>query len=157
MMKKSLLKPWKSALALTALCGVLALPNTASACPHDGYMAQSSEQMRHHGGKGKMRRMARHLELDQAQISEIRAIRQAAWDENAELRDTMITFREEMKALLAADIFDEEAFAALQEKYQASFQQQGLIKAKTKHAVIQVFSEEQKEKWLAGRGEQDNS
>ncbi|WP_281560906.1 Spy/CpxP family protein refolding chaperone [Thalassomonas sp. RHCl1] len=151
MMKKSLLKPWKSTLALAAFCGVLALPNTALACPNDGFSVQDTEQMRHYGGKGKMRRMARHLGLDEAQISEIRAIHQAARDENTELRDTMKTFREEMKTLLAAETFDEEAFAELQEKYQESFQQKGLLRAKTKHAVIQVFTDEQKEKWLAGR------
>lgn len=156
-MKKSILKPWKSTLALATLCGVLALPNTAFACPDDGFLAENGQQMRHHGAKVKMRRMARHLELDEAQISEIRAIYLSARDENTELRETMKTFREEMKSLLAEEIFDEEAFAALQSKYQDSFEQKGLIKAKTKHAMIQVLSEEQKEKWLAGRQQQDET
>ncbi|WDE04983.1 Spy/CpxP family protein refolding chaperone [Thalassomonas viridans] len=155
-MKKSFLKQWKASLAFAAVCGVLAMPVTANACPHDGFAAQSGEQMRHFGGKGMMRKMARYLELDESQISEIRAIFQAARDENTELRATMGSFKEEMKTLLAADSFDEEAFAALQAKYQDSFQQKGLLRAKTRHAVIQVFTDEQKEKWLAGRQEADS-
>jgi len=156
-MKLTLLKHWRSSLALAAVCTALALPATGYACPHDGMMAENGEKMRHHGMIGKMRRMARHLELDETQISEIKAIFLAARDENSELRENMKAFKEEMKTLLAAETFDEEAFAELQAKYQESFEQKGLLRAKTKHAVIQVFTEEQKEKWLAGRQAADES
>ena len=77
--------------------------------------------------------------------------------ENSELRVSMKAFKAEARTLLTDDIFDEEAFVALRAKYQDSFEQRALNRAKTKYAVIQVFTEEQKEKWQAGWGEPDGS
>lgn len=97
--------------------------------------------------KSVFKKMARHLELTDAQKQEMKAIKLAAKEQNKSLRDSLKQFRSEMKTLTQADVFDEHAFTALYNAYQPSLAQAALAKAKTKNAIYQVLTAEQKQQW----------
>lgn len=98
-------------------------------------------------GKSVFKKMARHLQLTDTQKQEMKAIRLAAKEQNKALRDSLKQFRSEMKTLSQADVFDEHAFTALYNAYQPSLAQAALTKAKTRHAIYQVLTAEQKQQW----------
>ncbi|MCJ8320134.1 MAG: Spy/CpxP family protein refolding chaperone [Colwellia sp.] len=106
--------------------------------------SESSDSM-----KKNLKRMAKKLELNQLQIEQIKQIAQQAKTENSELKSVMKTFKEKTKALMLVDYFDEQAFLLLHQEYQTTLTQIALVKAKTRHAILQVLSEEQKTKWLS--------
>ena len=147
-MKINTLKQLKSTILFSALCTALVLPLASNALAHDGFAGGPGQG---HHLKQKMRMMTKFLELDEEQRLEIKTIYTTAKEGNAELRESMRGFKDEMSVLFTAETFDEEVFSELQEKYQTNFEQMGLTRAKTKHAVIQVFTEQQKEKWLTRR------
>jgi len=99
-------------------------------------------------GAALLRKMAIMLDLSQDQQDQIRAIKQAAKLSSVDFRVTMKTFRGEVKVLMQAEYFDEQAFTQLQSRYQPTFAQVALMKAKTKHAIAKVLTVEQRAKWF---------
>jgi len=95
----------------------------------------------------KFKRMAKYLELTDEQKEQMKTIRQEAKTEGASHKTALREFREQARELTLADNFDESAFSTLQAQYQSNFQQLGLLRAKTKHAMMQVLTEEQQAKW----------
>ena len=95
----------------------------------------------------KFKRMAKYLELTDEQKEQMKTIRQEAKEEGANHKAALKEFREQAKELTLADNFDESAFTALQAQYQSNFQRLGLLRAKTKHAMMQVLTAEQQAKW----------
>ena len=60
----------------------------------------------------------------------------------------MKKFKVEEKALLQAEAFDEQAYTALHVAYQPIFMQIAITRAKTKHAIFNILTTQQQEKWL---------
>ena len=85
--------------------------------------------------------------LSDDQKTQMKSIRQSAKDEAGELRELLTTYKDQVKLLIAAESFDEAAFANLHAEYQANFAQLALLRAKTKHAIFNVLNVEQQEKW----------
>lgn len=94
-----------------------------------------------------MKKMALMLDLTSEQQQQLTDIKAKAKSESAPLKQKLKSFRTEMKALMKADFFDEQAFIQLQSRYQPTLSQLALVKAKTKHAMKTVLTVEQREKW----------
>lgn len=95
----------------------------------------------------RMKRMAKHLELTDSQIEQIKSIKSGVKANSTDLRSQMKSFKEQIKSLIDASTFDEQAFNAAYLQYQDTFAQLALNKAKTRHAMYQVLTTEQQEKW----------
>ena len=95
----------------------------------------------------KFKRMAKYLELTDEQKEQMKNIRQQAMAEGESYKVALKAYREQVKELTLADNFNESAFTTLQAQYQSNFQELGLLRAKTKHAMMQVLKEEQQSKW----------
>ena len=92
--------------------------------------------------------MTKALSLSDQQQAQIKAIKQANKTENEALKGSMKAFKMAEKSLIQAKVFDEQAYLALRNHYQQTFAQIALSKAKTKHAVFNVLTPEQQEKWM---------
>jgi protein CpxP len=99
-------------------------------------------------GAASLRKMAIMLDLSQDQQDQIIAIKQATKLSSVDFRMAMKAFRSEVKVLMQAEYFDEQAFTQLQSRYQPTFAQVALMKAKTKHAIAKVLTVEQRAKWF---------
>lgn len=139
-------KSMKTIFSISAICAALALPSVSSASIPGYDMAFDSPQF-HQKKKNMMKRMAKMLELSEQQQAQIKTIKEQAKDQNEILRDSMKKFRESEKALIQAEEFDEQAFLALQLVNQQIFSDMALNRAKTKHALFNVLTTEQQEKW----------
>jgi Spy/CpxP family protein refolding chaperone len=105
--------------------------------------------MTQQGQHNKMRYMMKKLQLDTKQQSDIKAIRKAAKEQNRTLFESLKYYRSELALLSRADFFDEQAITDLHSAFQINLAQATLIKAKTRHAILQVLSEQQKSEWFA--------
>jgi len=108
---------------------------------------------KHHqksGGHGKniMKGMIKALSLSEQQQVQIKTIKIQAKAQHIALRDGMKKFKEEERSLVQAQTFDEQAYSILHVAYQPIFAQKALMQAKTKHAVFNVLTIPQQEKWL---------
>ena len=109
-------------------------------------VAQAQPMMFERGGVKMMKMMARHLDLTELQKDQMRELLIGA-KEGAEQRKIEFgNYQSQMKALIQADEFDEEAFNALNETYQPMFKEKALAKARMKHAMYQLLDAEQREK-----------
>jgi len=95
-----------------------------------------------------MKRMVNTLSLSEQQQVQITAVKHQARQQHEMLRDSMKKFKAEEKALLQAQVFDEQAYSVLHTAYQPIFMELALIRAKTKHAVFNVLTTAQQGKWL---------
>lgn len=139
-------------IKVITLAGILSLttlaPAYVNAAPEFAGESAGFEMKR--GGKGghkMLKRMARYLDLSEAQIDQIKAIKTQARTEHQTLRASMQSYFEEAKALKDQAVFDETAFNITYEKYNDTFKQIALAKAKTKHAIYYVLTAEQRVKW----------
>jgi len=147
----NIIKPIKTMASLSALCAVMAFSNISSVYASGYNIALDSPQ--HHQKRGKhskhmMKRMIKVLSLSEEQQVQIKAIKTQAKEQHETLRDSMKKFKEEEKTLLHTPAFDEQAYTALHAAYQPIFAEMALTRAKTKHAVFNVLTSEQQEKWL---------
>jgi Spy/CpxP family protein refolding chaperone len=146
-------KPMKTILLTVTTCTVIAFASVASvnASPcvsfFDGQRGDGQGYI-HQENKHKMKRMVKALSLTKQQQEQIKTIKIKASEQGKALKLSMIDFRAGRKELIHAKSFDENAFKALQDKYQVTFSQFALIRAKTKHAVFNVLTTEQQDKWL---------
>lgn len=144
-------KSIKFIASVSTLCAVMALSNVANAS-NLGHGADHGSPKHHQKSKdhrgSKMKRMIRALSLSEQQQVQIKAIKSQAKVQHNSMRDSMKEYRSKAKTLIQTEKFDEPAFVALQAAYQASFEQLGLAKAKTKHAIFNVLTTEQQSKWL---------
>ena len=142
-----------TALMFTSLMAGSAFYATA------GYMGKtnsqknvSSEQrMKEHQGKrGFMKRhfkkMARMLDLTEEQRESIRDIFEQAKAEGEVHKESMKLYREQVKTLTQQTVFDQEAFTELHESFEPTRANIALAKAKTRHSIAAVLTEEQKDK-----------
>jgi protein CpxP len=123
---------------------------------------QSSE--RGHGGKGHhmMKRMFSKLDLSEEQQTAVKALREqmkadmqalrAARSEEGERSE----FRDQMKSIVQAEAFEEDAFRAMLADKQAKKTEAAVIKAKMKNGVWNTLNAEQQAKMtemMESRGE----
>ncbi len=142
----NIIKPMKSIVSISALCVVMAFSGAASA-NISGSDAVFDSSSHYKSSKHMMKRMIKTLSLSEQQQVQIKAIKTQAKEQSKTLRETMKQFKEEEKLLLQAATFDESAYTALQTSYQPTFAQIALTRAKTKHAIFNVLTTEQQEKW----------
>lgn len=135
----------KTLFSTVALCVVIAFISVASASDHD---VATDAPREHQENKHKMKHLFKRLSLTEQQQVQIKAIKAQAKEQHQTLRESMKQFKTAERALLQAEIFDEQAYSALHETFQTVFAQIALVKAKTKHAFFNVLTAEQQEKWL---------
>lgn len=114
------------------------LAQTADAKPliHHGYEHQQMSPK-------KFARLTKKLALSQTQQDDIKALNQATYAEMEAVKPAMQSFRTQVKTLLSAETFDEQAFIALRESNQDVFNAMALIKIKRKFAMKKILTEEQ--------------
>ncbi len=91
----------------------------------------------------KLAKLSRKLELTDKQQADIKTLKRAEQDELEKFKPAMKAFRQQVKTLMSAENFDEQAFIALQAGNQDIFNQVALIKAKNKFAMKDVLTPEQ--------------
>lgn len=96
----------------------------------------------------QFKKMAKHLALTDEQKTQVKAIFEQTKQSSKEHRAAMKDFKEQVKSLMAAPVFDEKAFTELHSQYQTNFTEMALQKAKSKHAIMQVLTAEQREKYM---------
>lgn len=150
-------KPTKTIFSTIAVCIVIAFASVASVNASDNDIALDTpkehkghqhQENKHKGHKQKMKRMAKALSLSEDQQVQIKAIKTQAKEQHQILQASMQEFKIEEKKLLQTEKFDEQAFNTLHDTYQPIFKQLALIRVKDKHAVFNVLTTEQQEKWL---------
>ncbi len=139
----NIIKPVKTMASISALCAVLALSSITSV------NASAFDSSKHYQKRGEhmMKRMTKVLSLSEQQQVQIKAIKTQAKEQHELLIESMKKFKGEEKLLLQAQSFDEEAFTTLHNTYQPTFAQMALTRAKTKHAIFNVLTTDQQEKW----------
>ncbi len=122
---------------------------------NSGYKSYFMQGMGHQGGmnyqkgmqKNSIKKMTKFLDLSKDQQIQIKAIKAQAKESNIALRSKMKAFRSEVKALMRAKEFDEQAFNTLHSENQENSMKVALQKAKIHHSILQVLTEEQRLKW----------
>lgn len=143
-----LTRKMKKAASVSALLLMTSLALPAAA--HHGDASHERHQSSMHKGsmaKHAMKRMKKHLDLTDEQIVSIKSIKAESKVAIEPLREQAKSFYDSAKQLKDNKMFDEGAFTSLYAQYQDTFAQLALQKAKTKHAIYQVLTEEQQEKW----------
>ena len=113
---------------------------------HEGGKHHGKRGGRHGGGKHMMKRMAKKLELTEAQQTELKTLREAQKEQYKALREEMKSLREKMKALdtTSAD-YDSQVAAIADEK--ANFERKRFIqKSAARQSFMNVLTEEQRTK-----------
>lgn len=134
---------FKNIAIATSLCSALFLA-PASFAGNDSSTSQggrdnSYQQM----SEKKLAKLTRKLGLSESQQTDIKALKNEEQAQMQALKPAMKAFRGQVKTLMSADSFDEEAFIQLQVSNQDVFSAMALIKAKSKFAMKSVLTEEQ--------------
>lgn len=120
---------------------------------HTEYAAQESSHKKGHYGnhqrrmKQRFKMMAMQLELTKEQRGQVREILSSAKVEKKERREEMLGFKEQLKSLVLESEFNEDKFKAIYAEYQPELEGIAMNKAKVRHAIYQVLTAEQKEKF----------
>ncbi len=117
---------------------------------HNGF--ERGEGKGGHGGKGHMmKRMFSKLDLTDEQQTSIDALRDQMHDSMEALRGEgeREDLRAQMKSVVQAETFDEEAFKAMLASKHAKKTEAAVIKAKMKNGVWNVLTAEQQEQMTA--------
>jgi protein CpxP len=134
----------KNIAIVTSVCSALALSTMS--------FAGSDSSNNKHGGEHKsyqqmsekkLAKMTRKLGLSESQQADIKALKAEESADLAALKPAMKAFRQQVKTLMAAESFDEQAFTQLQAGNQDVFSSMALIKAKSKFAMKNILTEEQ--------------
>lgn len=126
----------------------------ASAKTDDGQTGHKAHQAGHQQNMHKkmmhkrFKKMAKKLELTKEQRQQVKDIFKNAKEQRAAHQPMMQAFHQSMQTLLTASTFDEQAILALKASYKATFDQLGLIKAKSRYDMFALLTAEQKDKWL---------
>jgi len=141
----------KNIAIATSLCSVLVLSTASFANSDDSNRhsihQEGSEKGHQQMSEKKLAKLARKLGLSESQQEEFKALKDEEKAQMLALKPAMNAFREQVKTLISADSFDEQAFIELQANNQDVFSSMALIKAKSKFAMKSVLTEEQLEKF----------
>jgi len=139
---------FKQIAIATSLCGALVLSTASFAEDNNSDHHQDSSGKHHQQMSDKnLAKLSRKLGLTESQQADIKALKSEEQANMQTLKPAMKTFREQVKTLMLADSFDEQAFIELQASNQDVFAQMALIKAKSKFAMKSVLTKEQLEKF----------
>ena len=125
---------------------LLLVQPTIAAVDNEHHAEHSDGEFKHKRMFKKMRKLARILDLDDTQKEKIKAIMEQASESRSESKETRSAYKEQVKTLMDAAIFDDAAFLSLHAQYQEDFANRALKRAKTRHAMLQVLTPEQREK-----------
>ena len=114
----------------------LAQTTVAKPLIHHGYEHQQMSPK-------KFARLTKKLALSQTQQNDIKSLNQSTYAEMEAVKPAMQSFRTQVKTLLSAETFDEQAFIELRESNQDVFNTMALIKIKRKFAMKNILTEEQ--------------
>ena len=107
---------------------------------------QQGENNEHHRkGKNRLHRLVKKLDLSDEQKIQVKDI---FANMSAKHKNDSAELKEQMKSLMQASEFDEDKFEAIHLKRQENFQKMAMEKAKTRHAIMQVLTPEQREEFL---------
>ena len=138
---------FKNIAIATSLCSVLVLA-PASFAGNDSSSHQGGHDNSHHQmSEKKFAKLTRKLGLSESQQADIKALKSEEKAQIQTFKPAMKAFREQVKTLMSAESFDEEAFIQLQASNQDVFAAMALTKAKSKFAMKSVLTEEQLEKF----------
>ncbi|ALO35205.1 hypothetical protein CMT41_11085 [Colwellia sp. MT41] len=112
---------------------------------HDKASDKSYQQM----SEKKFAKLTLKLGLSASQQADIKALKKEEKLQMLALKPAMNAFREQVKTLMSAESFDEQAFSQLQASNQDVFAAMALVKAKSKFAMKSVLTEEQVEKFYS--------
>jgi len=112
---------------------------------HHGYAEDNGKHKKHIARK--LNKMAKYLTLSEEQKVKMKAIFQQAKEERSKHKDEMRGFKEQVRSLLDTVVFDEKSYIELHNQYADQFASAALHKAKTKHAMLQILTEEQRDKF----------
>jgi len=102
--------------------------------------------------KRKLKKMAKFLQLTAEQKEQVKTIFKQSKEDKLAQKEVLKDYREQVKNLIDSSVFDEKAFTELHSQYQSQFAQAALLKVKTKHAVYQLLTLEQREKLMSMKG-----
>ena len=151
---KTLLTNSKTLIASALIMGVALAPMTSSAFSSDNATGEYQQQNKKGQKKGhkQFKRMAKYLQLTDAQRTEIKTIREGFRVDKSVQKSEMQSFRADIKTLIASGDFTDQGFADLYAQHEDGLEQKALNKAKMQNAIYQVLTEEQKIKWQAFKG-----
>ena len=149
------MKPY--ALISLLVIGMSSIGVNAMGYKHGEYNTEMSQEKsevnkKHHAKRKKsLHRLAKKLDLTSEQRDEIKAIYAGMKEGRKANKESLSSYKEQLKSLMAVSQFDENEFNAIYAEFQASFQQVAMEKAKHRHAIMQVLTPEQQAKFLTMR------
>lgn len=96
------------------------------------------------GGPGGIEQMLPQLELTTAQLEQVRTLLASQRDAESQYQDELGQYANQMKSLVEASAFDEDAVRALAVKEAAATVEMRLIHARTGSAIYQLLTADQK-------------
>jgi periplasmic protein CpxP/Spy len=134
---------FKNIAVVTSLCSALVLAPASFAGHNGGNYQGDRDNGYHQMSEKKFSKLSRKLGLSESQQTDIKALRSEEKAQMEVLKPAMKAFREQVKTLMSAESFDEEAFVQLQASNQDVFAAMALVKIKSKFAMKSVLTEEQ--------------
>jgi len=146
------LKVKSTIIALSTSIILLSAPfgyaNDAANNSHADTYESKHKRMYSHD-RSRLKKMARYLEFTEEQRTAAKDIAARTKEAMTPLKERMKAFKESVKAMTLNSDFDEDMFADSYEQNKETFYQMALIKAKMGHELMQLMTDEQKEKWEA--------
>lgn len=139
---------FKTLAIATSICSALVLsPVSFAGCDGSGYNKgiEKSQQ----SNERRLAKLTNKLDLTESQQAQFKVFQAENQAQKEALEPAMQAFRDQVKALMSADSFDEQAFIALHASNQDMFTSKALLKAKHKFATKSMLTEEQLEKFEA--------
>jgi len=137
---------FKNIAIASSLCSALVL-STGSFAGNDSHELNRHDNNHQQMSEKKFAKLSKKLDLSESQQAQIKVLRSDEKTKIQALKPAMIAFKEQVKVLMSAESFDEQAFIQLQASNQDVFASMALIKAKSKFAMKSVLTEEQLEKF----------
>jgi protein CpxP len=136
----------KNMAIATSLCSALVLTPVSFAgndsLNHQGNHEQNHQQI----SEKKFAKLTHKLGLSQSQQADIKVLKSEEIVQIQKIKPAMKAFRQQVKSLISAESFDEQAFVQLQASNQDVFSAMALIKAKSKFAMKNILTKDQLEK-----------
>jgi protein CpxP len=93
-------------------------------------------------GEGKGNKLKR-LNLTETQLADVQSIKTTAKADGKEMKVKLKTYKQAERILVHSSNFNAEAWRTLNNEYQADFLAMAVLKAKTKHDIWNLFTQEQ--------------
>ncbi|MBU2871540.1 Spy/CpxP family protein refolding chaperone [Colwellia sp. E2M01] len=136
---------FKTLAIATSLCSALVLSPVSFANADNPDSAQVEKRQQMH--EKRFAKMAKKLDLTESQQAEVKALKAQEKLEKDALKPAFKAYKDQVKTLMSAEFFDEQAFTQLQESNQDVFVAMALIKAKNKFAMKNILTAEQLKKF----------